>query len=74
MVRRLPSPQPSKAADSFGDVRKVVYVLEELSLEYDTIYLRFDQGDHQKPEFTRYNPNGRVPALIDHGNRDYVIW
>ncbi|KAK7681826.1 hypothetical protein QCA50_015173 [Cerrena zonata] len=53
---------------------KIVYVFEELGLTYKSIYLRFDEGDHQKPEFTKYNPNGRVPALIDHGNQDFVIW
>jgi len=25
-------------------------------------------------EFTKFNPNGRVPALVDHSNSDFVVW
>ncbi|KAK7691891.1 hypothetical protein QCA50_005296 [Cerrena zonata] len=53
---------------------KVVFVLEELGLTYETIYLDFKSGDLKKPAFTKLNPNGRIPALIDHKNNDFVIW
>ncbi|PSS08900.1 hypothetical protein PHLCEN_2v3390 [Hermanssonia centrifuga] len=53
---------------------KVAVVLEELGLTYETIYLDFKNGEHKAPEFTKYNPNGRIPALIDHRNNDYVLW
>ena len=26
------------------------------------------------PPFLKINPNGRVPALIDHSNKDFTIW
>jgi Glutathione S-transferase, N-terminal domain len=54
--------------------RKVAIVLEELGLTYETIYLQFQNKEHKAPEFTRYNPNGRIPAIIDHKNNDYVLW
>lgn len=54
--------------------RKVVIVLEELGLDYDSKYLVFDKGEQKSPEYTKYNPNGRIPTLIDHKNNDFVIW
>ncbi|CAG9977787.1 unnamed protein product [Clonostachys byssicola] len=33
------------------------------------------QLEEQKaPEFTKLNPNGRIPAIIDHSNNDFVLW
>ncbi|CCM06593.1 uncharacterized protein FIBRA_08872 [Fibroporia radiculosa] len=53
---------------------KVVLVLEELKLSYETVYLSFEKGEQKAPEFTKFNPNGRIPALIDHSNNDFVVW
>ncbi|TBU37203.1 glutathione S-transferase C-terminal-like protein [Dichomitus squalens] len=53
---------------------KVVFVLEELGLTYESVYLNFDENEHKSPEFTKLNPNGRIPALVDHKNGDSVIW
>ncbi|CDO72784.1 hypothetical protein BN946_scf184994.g37 [Trametes cinnabarina] len=53
---------------------KVAFVLEELGLTYESIYLDFARGEHKAPEYTQYNPNGRIPALIDHRSNDFVIW
>ncbi|CCL99556.1 uncharacterized protein FIBRA_01574 [Fibroporia radiculosa] len=54
---------------------KVAFVLEELALEYETIYL--DQPEN-KPLIPQYvpkcNPNARFPILIDHENNDFVVW
>ena len=57
-----------------ADDRKVVFVLEELGLTYESIYLDFASGENKKPEYTQYNPNGRIPAIIDHKNGDFVLW
>lgn len=54
--------------------RKVAIILEELGLTYESIYLEFGKGEHRAPEHTQYNPNGRIPTIIDHGNNDYVVW
>ncbi|EJT97671.1 glutathione S-transferase C-terminal-like protein [Dacryopinax primogenitus] len=53
---------------------KVAIVLSELGLEYEMIYLDFDKKEHKAPEFVKYNPNGRIPALVDHANNDFVLW
>jgi glutathione S-transferase len=39
---------------------KVVLILEELSIPYDLIWLKFD--DVKKKPFTDLNPNGRFPG------------
>ncbi|OJT13983.1 Glutathione S-transferase 2 [Trametes pubescens] len=53
---------------------KVAIVLEELGLDYHSVYLAFDKGEQKSPEYTKYNPNGRIPTLIDHKNNDFVVW
>lgn len=55
---------------------KVAIVLEELGLadKTKTVFLDFASKQHKAPDFTKYNPNGRVPALVDHSNNDFVLW
>ena len=54
--------------------RKVAVVLEELGLSYETIFLNFDKLEQKAEAHTKYNPNGRIPTLIDHHNNDFAIW
>ena len=52
-------------------------VLRELGLSYETKWLSaidLRAGKHREPEFTKYNPNGRIPVLIDHSYNDFVVW
>ncbi|KAH9922296.1 glutathione S-transferase C-terminal-like protein [Epithele typhae] len=53
---------------------KVAFVLEELGLAYHPIYLDLAKNEQKSPDHTRFNPNGRIPTLIDHHNGDYVLW
>ncbi|KAI0793539.1 glutathione S-transferase C-terminal-like protein [Fomes fomentarius] len=53
---------------------KVGFLLEELGLTYESIYLDFAKGEQKAPAHTQHNPNGRIPTLIDHQNGDFVIW
>lgn len=55
-------------------LRKVAFALEELGLTYEPIYVDFGKNEHKAPEYTKYNPNGRIPTLIDHRNNDFVVW
>ena len=44
-------------------------------MTYETIYLDFNAGQNKSPEFTsKYNPNGRIPVLVDHKNNDFILW
>ncbi|GJE90989.1 glutathione S-transferase [Phanerochaete sordida] len=53
---------------------KVAIVLEELGLTYESKFLDFNTGEHKAPDFVKLNPNGRIPAIIDHKNNDFIIW
>ncbi|GFF49114.1 glutathione S-transferase 2 [Aspergillus lentulus] len=56
---------------------KVAMALEHLGLDYDCVPLEFGEGKGtvKDPEYTsRVNPNGRVPALIDHSNNNFTVF
>ncbi len=45
---------------------RCLWMLEELGLEYESVPVHF-LGDVSQPEYLAINPNGRIPALDDHG-------
>lgn len=49
-------------------------VLEELGLEYESKELNMIEKEHKSPDYLKINPNGQVPALVDHQNNDFVVW
>lgn len=55
---------------------KLVIAAEELGVTYKLVHKDFGDGPNgiKSPDFLKINPNGRVPALVDHTNGDYVIW
>ncbi|CAO1614853.1 unnamed protein product [Sympodiomycopsis kandeliae] len=56
---------------------KVAILLEKLGLTYDVVPLVFgDDADNgvKGAKFLKLNPNGRVPALVDHQNNDFTVW
>lgn len=52
----------------------VAFLLNALGLTYETKFLDFQKGEHKQEAFTKINPNGRIPALVDHQNNDYTVW
>ncbi|GAA5926368.1 glutathione S-transferase family protein [Sporobolomyces koalae] len=52
----------------------VAFLLKALGLSYETKYLQFDKQEQKAAEFVKLNPNGRIPALVDHQNNDFVVW
>lgn len=54
--------------------RKVVAVLEELGLTYEIIFLDLLKGEQKAESHIKFNPNGRIPTLIDHKNNDFALW
>ena len=45
---------------------KVSVTLDELGLDYNVHHLSLTGGDQKKESFLKINPNGRIPAIIDH--------
>ncbi|KAL2699813.1 hypothetical protein AAEP93_009788 [Penicillium crustosum] len=48
---------------------KVSIALEELSLPYQTIAVDISTNAQKEPWYVAINPNGRIPALMDKGQR-----
>ena len=54
-----------------SNVRKVLWCIEELALEYERAEAGGAFGVVDSPEYRALNPNGRVPMLEDDG---FVLW
>ena len=52
---------------------KISIALEELGIDYDTVYLHFDKNEQKTAEFLRLNPNGRIPVIVDHDHEEFVL-
>ena len=53
---------------------KASCTLEALGLEYNTHFVNIGEGEQRKPEFLAINPNGRIPAIVDHELGDLPIF
>ena len=53
------------------NVRKVLWVADELGMTYEREEWGQPLRDPKVPEFLALNPNGQVPVIIDDG---YVLW
>ena len=45
---------------------KISIMLEEVGLPHALLKMDILAGDHLTPEYRRINPNGRLPAIVDH--------
>ena len=53
---------------------KVSIALEELGLSYEIRVLDFTRAEQREPWFLAINPNGRIPAIIDHDADDFAVF
>ena len=53
---------------------KISIALEEMALPYE--FRAINLGDQEQKEdwFLKLNPNGRIPAIVDHDNDDFAIF
>src|SRR5215472_18520380 len=58
------------------NVQKIFIALEEHELPYNTHIVDVWKGDQFTPEFTKVNPNQKVPAIVDQdgpGGSPYTV-
>jgi len=49
---------------------KVQILVEELGIEYRMVPINITRGDQYDPAYRVINPNGRIPAIVDHAPSD----
>jgi GST-like protein len=54
--------------------QKVSIMLEEVGLPYEVRVIRLDKQEQKQDWFLKINPNGRIPAIVDHGNQDFAVF
>ncbi|KAJ4357565.1 uncharacterized protein N0V89_002141 [Didymosphaeria variabile] len=54
--------------------RKISIFLEELHLPYITTAIDLSKDEQKTPDFLTTNPNGRIPALIDHSRGSFRVF
>ena len=58
------------------NVQKIFIMLEECELPYNTKFIDVWKGDQFTPEFTRINPNQKIPVIVDSdgpGGKPYTV-
>ena len=53
---------------------KVSIALEELDLPYTLKVLNLSEGEQKHPDFLKINPNGRIPAIVDHEAGGFAVF
>ncbi|MCX4025784.1 glutathione S-transferase N-terminal domain-containing protein [Endozoicomonas sp. SM1973] len=53
---------------------KISIALEELALKYQVHHLDLSAGEQKQSDYLAINPNGRIPAIIDRDNNNFVIF
>jgi glutathione S-transferase len=53
---------------------KASITLEELNLPYTVRRIDFSKNEQKEPWYLKINPNGRIPAIVDHDNGDFAVF
>ena len=53
---------------------KISIALEELELPYQVRPLALGSGEQKQDWFLKINPNGRIPAIVDHDAGDFAVF
>lgn len=51
--------------------RRAIVTLRHLELEAEEVVIDFKRGDLTAPEYTKLNPNRKIPTLVD---GDFALW
>eukprot|EP00891_Asterochloris_glomerata_P003660 jgi/Astpho2/3660/Aster-07862 len=53
---------------------KASIMLEELGIPYETKAVAISKNEQKQDWFTKINPNGRIPAIVDHNHGDLPVF
>ena len=53
---------------------KASIALEELALSYEVRPIDLGSGEQKQDWFLKINPNGRIPAIVDHDEDDFAVF
>ena len=53
---------------------KISIMLEEIGLPYEVRVLDLSKGEQKEEWYLKINPNGRIPAIVDHDNDDFAVF
>ncbi|MEC7525478.1 MAG: glutathione S-transferase N-terminal domain-containing protein [Myxococcota bacterium] len=53
---------------------KASITLEELGLPYEVHAIDLMKGEQKEPGYLAINPNGRIPAIVDHDDDDFAVF
>ncbi len=53
---------------------KISIALEEMGLPYTVRLLTLSKLEQKEDWFLKINPNGRIPAIVDHANDDFAVF
>ncbi len=53
---------------------KASIMLEEIGLPYTVHPIKLQEGQQKEPWYLKINPNGRIPAIIDRDEDDFVVF
>lgn len=54
--------------------QKISIALEEFGLEYTVKHIDLSKDQQKEPWFTKINPNGRIPAIIDESRDNFAVF
>jgi GST-like protein len=54
--------------------RKASIMLEEVGLPYEVKWLKLHKNEQKEDWFLAINPNGRIPAIVDHDHGDFAVF
>ncbi|OZJ06934.1 hypothetical protein BZG36_00175 [Bifiguratus adelaidae] len=53
---------------------KASITLEELGIPYKTHKIDFSTNEQKEEWYLKINPNGRIPAIVDHSQNDFAVF
>src|SRR5215469_823923 len=59
------------------NVQKIYIMLEECGLPYKEHFVDVWKGDQYSPEFSKVNPNNKIPVIVDHegpGGKPFTVF